>query len=594
MGVFRDYFNGLYNNYLKVPIDGVKSSLFNIRDILSDKINMIDQTLTAFKTSVVETGTGIVTGIVAAMKENANALVGALAAIGGPITSIVDIIAGFLPGYNTVNTIKALKAAHSKEELQSIWDVLEVGLKENVLIVKVYQAVAKELDAQGMGSPADLAAGFIGEQIAAAIWKIEAVALPNIMDWIDSFAEGYNMPKSDIESMKKLANAGEFGLNAVVNFMLGVTLYPAVMSAGEPAWMLMRQEAYKKLPTALLDPRTLVTLWYKDMIGHDDYIDQFKRQGFDRKNIDFLEKDFLFYPAAQDFIRFAVRETFKPAVVEEYGYDQEFPSEMIPYANRAGMSEEWLKHYWRAHWEIPSPRQGYEMLHRGVIDVASLETLLKIGDYAPGWVQPLIDISYRPITRVDLRRLYREGVIDEPKMLRGYLDLGYSQENAELITAWVIKDMQVEDRELTKAEVLKAFRIGGVTRDDAVKYLTEIGYTEDNAVFVIAYEEYKLDEEDKEEEIETIIAELIEGKYTLDEVREKLTGVNVSTRQANRLIQKAERVIRKRFKLPSKDDCLRWFKGGYIDEAKFNEKMRALYYTDEDIKLYKEEVMSEK
>lgn len=258
------------------------------------------------------------------------------------------------------------------------------------------------------------------------------------------------------------------------------------------------------------------------------------------------------------------------------------------------MSEEWLKHYWRAHWEIPSPRQGYEMLHRGVIDKDGLETLLKIGDYAPGWVQPLIDISYSPITRVDLRRLYREGVIDEARMLKGYLDIGYSDENAKLITAWVIKDMQTDDRELTKSEVLKSFKIGDTSKDQAMKFLVKIGYTEENAAFVVAYEEYKLAEEDKKEEIETIIAELIDGKYSIDEVKGMLTDLNISTRQSNQLIQKASRVIRKRFKLPSKDDCMRWFNSGIINEAVFQEKMRALYYTDEDIKRYMEEVIAGK
>ena len=594
MGVFRDYFNGLYNKYLKEPLNVISTKVGEVQSIIDTKVGEVTTGVINVGINIKETGSGIVTGIVASMKENASALVEALAAVAGPIKSLVDVMAGFMPGYNAVNTIKALKAAHSKEELESIWDVLEVGMKENSLIVKVYQAVSKELAAQGMESPADLAAGFVGEQIAAAIWKIEAVALPNIMNWIDSFAEGYGMSQKDIKSMKDLANAGEFGLNAVVNFMLGVTLYPAVMTAGEPAWMKVKQEAYKALPTALLDPRTLVTLWYKDMIGHDEYIDQFKRQGFSRKNIDFLEKDFLFYPNPQDFIRFAVRETFKPKVVADYGYDMDFPTEMLPYANRAGMSEEWLKHYWRAHWEIPSPRQGYEMLHRGVIDKGGLETLLKIGDFAPGWVQPLIDISYSPITRVDLRRLYRDGTIDEERVLRGYSDLGYSDENAELMTDWTVQDCSVDERELTKAEVLKSFRIGDTSKEQAMKFLVKIGYTAENAEFVIAYEEYRLAEEDRKEEIETIIAELIEGKYTVEEVRGKLKSMDISTRQSNQLIQKAERVIRKRFVIPSKSDCMKWFKEGIIDEKMFQQKMRALYYVDDDIERYKKEVTAEK
>ena len=594
MGAFRDYFNGLYNTYLKQPLGEIQSRVSELKGALEGKLESVKNEILGVGGKVVETGTKITTGIVAAMTSHANALVGALATVAAPIKSIVDIIAGFLPGYNAVNLIKALKEAHTKEELNSIWDVAEIGIKENVLAVKVYQAVAKELDAQGMESPANLAAGFIGEQIAAAIWKIEEKALPNIMGWVDSFAEGYNMPITDVESMKKLAHSGEFGLNAVVNFMLGVTLYPAVMSAGEPAWVLARQQAYKKLPVTLLDPRTLVSLKYKKYIPDGLYTDQFGKLGFDPEITALLEKDFLFYPAPVDFIRFAVRETFKPAVVEEYGYDKDFPDSMIPYAAKAGMSEEWLKHYWRAHWEIPSPRQGYEMLHRGVIDQKSLEDLLKIGDYAPGWIQPLIDISYSPITRVDLRRLYADEELNEEEVYEGYLELGYSEKNAARITAWVVKSTQQDDRELTKAEILKSFRIDETSKDQALKFLVEIGYPEENAAFVISYEEYKIYQEDRKEEIETVIAELIAGKYTVDEVKTRLGNMDVSIKQSNGLIQKAERIIRKRFTLPSKDDCMRWFEGSIIDEGVFTGKMVALHYLDEDIKRFVTEVKGKK
>lgn len=594
MGVFREYFNGLYRTYLKTPIDGVNTRVRELQEGLSSKLIGVKDGIVNVGAKVGETGTAIVTGMTTALITHASALRSALENVAAPIKDVADIMLGFIPLYKVGTTIKALKAAHSKEELDSIWAVMDTVVKENVLAVKAYNAASKELQAQGLGTPADLACGYIGEQIAKAIWKVEAVALPNIMSWIDSFAEGYNMPKKDVESMKDLANAGEFGLNAVVNFMLGVTLYPAVMSAGEPAWVLARQQAYKALPCTLLDPRTLVSLKYKEFISDSLYNDQFGKLGFSGEIAGLLEKDYLFYPAPNDFIRFAVRETFKPDVVQEYGYDKEFPSAMVPYAKKAGMSEEWLKHYWRAHWEIPSPRQGYEMLHRGVIGKESLEDLLKIGDYAPGWIQPLIDISYNPITRVDLRRLYADGVIDEAQVYNGYLELGYSHVNADLITKWVVKSTQVDDRELTKTEVLKSFKIGETSKDQATKFLVEIGYTEEDAAFVISYEEYLIFQEDRKEEIETVIAELIAGKYTVDEVKNMLGNMDVSIKQSNALIQKAERIIRQRFTLPTKADNIRWFKAGIIDEGVFIGKMVALHYMDEDIKRFVEEVKGEK
>ena len=89
------------------------------------------------------------------------------------------------------------------------------------------------------------------------------------------------------------------------------------------------------------------------------------------------------------------------------------------------MDKEVLQWYWRAHWELPSPTTGFEMLHRlhpdvlEVIgekykemglnpddlktDLDTLKELLKISDYPKYWRDRLAAISYSPLTRVDLR-----------------------------------------------------------------------------------------------------------------------------------------------------------------------------------------------
>ena len=594
MGAFRDYFNGLYNTHLKTPLMEVQNRVYELKGALEGKLSDVTERVGALSNQVAETGKGITSGLVAVIKENAVALRSATVTLSAPLEEIVSGVAQ--AGNNKLREIMIwrLKDAADVVSLNAAWSSTPPNWKQDEVVAAFYEAEKAKLEKQGLNSPTDVVLGYMGKQVAAAIWAVEERALPNIIKWIDSFSGSYNMPESDKTAMKELANSGEFGLNAVVNFMLGVTLYPAVMSAGEPAWVKMRQEAYKKLPVTLLDPRTLVSLKYKEYIPDGLYRDQFGKLGFETGMVELLEKDYLFYPAPVDFIRFAVRETFKPDVVREYGYDNDFPSAMVPYAKKAGMSEEWLKHYWRAHWEIPSPRQGYEMLHRGVIDQTSLEGLLKIGDYAPGWIQPLIDISYNPITRVDLRRLYADNELNEDEVYQGYLELGYSAKNAARITAWVVNSTQDEDRELTKAEVLKSFRIDETSKEQAIKFLGLIGYTPEKAEFVISFEEHQMYEEDRKEEIETVVAELIAGKHTVDEVKSRLGNMDVSIKQSNRLIQKAERVIRKRFTLPSKDDSLRWFKVGIIDEGVFTGKMVALHYLDEDIKRYIQEVKEKK
>ncbi len=72
-------------------------------------------------------------------------------------------------------------------------------------------------------------------------------------------------------------------------------------------------------------------------------------------------------PPIADLITMAVREAFSPDVAIRFGQYEDFPEPFADYARQKGMTEEWAKRYWAAHWNLPSPQQGFAMLHRGVI-----------------------------------------------------------------------------------------------------------------------------------------------------------------------------------------------------------------------------------
>ncbi|GAJ12939.1 unnamed protein product, partial [marine sediment metagenome] len=151
-------------------------------------------------------------------------------------------------------------------------------------------------------------------------------------------------------------------------------------------------------------------------------------------------------PPVADIITMAVREAFTPAIAEKFGQYQDFPADLEKYAAQKGLSEEWAKRYWAAHWALPSPQQGFEMLHRGVINSPELDMLLRASDVMPFWRDRLTAIAYRTLTRVDVRRMYKEGVLDEREVYEAYQDHGYSDENAARMAEFTVKQT------LTKGE----------------------------------------------------------------------------------------------------------------------------------------------
>ncbi|GAJ24007.1 unnamed protein product, partial [marine sediment metagenome] len=109
-------------------------------------------------------------------------------------------------------------------------------------------------------------------------------------------------------------------------------------------------------------------------------------------------------PPVADIITMAVREAFTPAIAARFGQYEDLPAPYVEWVQKKGLSKEWAERYWAAHWSLPSPQQGFEMLHRGVIGEGDLNMLLRALDVMPFWRDKLTQIAYRPLSRVDVRR----------------------------------------------------------------------------------------------------------------------------------------------------------------------------------------------
>ena len=144
-------------------------------------------------------------------------------------------------------------------------------------------------------------------------------------------------------------------------------------------------------------------------------------------------------PPVADIITMAVREAFTPEIAARFGQYQDLPSEFVEWVGKKGLSKEWAERYWAAHWSLPSPQQGFEMLHRGIIGEADLHMLMRALDIMPYWRDKLIAMAYRPLSRVDVRRMYALGVLDVSGVRKAYTDLGYNNYNADLMTKFTIK-----------------------------------------------------------------------------------------------------------------------------------------------------------
>ncbi|KKL84767.1 hypothetical protein LCGC14_1961430, partial [marine sediment metagenome] len=252
-----------------------------------------------------------------------------------------------------------------------------------------------------------------------------------------------------------------------------------------------RYQALVDLAGQLLTPEEMFSLWNRGELTEERVRDELRFHGFLNDDIDAMValRDAL--PGPQDVVRFAVRDVYRPEAVSRGGLLQDLPAAGTADAERVGLRPEEFEKFWAAHWVLPAVNQAFEMFHRGVISEEEVRGLLRTLDIAPGWRDELIAIGFNVITRVDIRRMYREGVADEEKVLETYLAQGYTPGDAELLTEFAIADATVDARELTKAEVVNLYQDGALNRAEALDLLAELGFRSEESEWVLTLADVK-------------------------------------------------------------------------------------------------------
>jgi hypothetical protein len=329
---------------------------------------------------------------------------------------------------------------------------------------------------------------------------------------------------------------------------------------------------------SVLAPDELKFLFLRGEIDEGTLNTGFKKYGFSDSEIIHLKKLFYPIPSYPDLIRMAVREAFYPDYVEEYGLLAELPSEYMEWTAKQGLSETWAKHYWASHWELPSLLRGYEMLHRGVIDEEQLNDLFMAQDVMPWWRDKLRAISYNPLTRVDVRRVYKMGIIDRDQVKRTYLDLGYDEEKAEWLTLFTEMQNTEQDRDLTKAEVLTAYVKNIIGYEETKGMLIDLGYNEEEVNILISTREYQWYKEEKTRELARIKKYYLAGAYSLSQTINELGRIDLVGSEQDSIIKLWDSEKLSKLRYPTKKDLDALFTGEIIAEGEYLIELEHLGY----------------
>ena len=338
----------------------------------------------------------------------------------------------------------------------------------------------------------------------------------------------------------------------------------------------------------------------RGFITSETYAEKLRILGFAPDDIELAERLSMQLPPIGDLIRMVVRDTFEPDVVEQGQLSDGFDTFPVDTAEQLGLTPYWSEKYWQAHWELPSLQQGFEMLHRGEIDRDALLALFKAADIAPGYWRPLEAISYRPFTRVDVRRMHAFGVLDESQVLRAYLDIGYDQEKAQALTDFTIayndstkKVEKTRERDLSKSDIIGMYNDGVIEASATRNYLLKLGYSEDEATVLIDREDIQEMRRERKADITNIIDQAKIKALTFEEAQDRLAALDLTRTETNKALADLARVSQTRTRTPSKSDLDEWLSLGLITSGDYAEELRTLGFADRYVDLYVEATTAE-
>jgi hypothetical protein len=331
-------------------------------------------------------------------------------------------------------------------------------------------------------------------------------------------------------------------------------------------------------PLTALDD--LVTLYLREFIGVGEFMDRVKQYGYTDKQLAEVMELTQRIPGPGDLISMAVREAFNPEFVSRYQYLSGFPKEFGEWMKKQGYSEDWAHKYWVAHWALPSISMAYTMFHRRIIDLGDLENLLTAADIAPFWRPKLIEAAYQPLTRVDVRRMYQLGVLGRKDVYDSYLDLGYSPENAEYMTQFTELYALGDDREGSKADILKAYRLGIIGGGTALGYLKDMGYTDEWATYYLLMEEIKYQDELLDDKLALLKPQYTEGIITRSDVFVALGEWDLPSTQIETYLAQWDVTKAGKIAVPSPGQLEEFYKRGIISVGSYRDQMEARHYEE--------------
>lgn len=336
-----------------------------------------------------------------------------------------------------------------------------------------------------------------------------------------------------------------------------------------------------------------LALYQRGEIDFHDFTTSLSRLGYDSNQAALIQKLGQKIPGVGDITSMAVRDAWNDEAANRFGYDEGLPAEFGSYLQKQGLSADWAKRFWRAHWQLPGIGNAFEMFQRlrpnrtsAPFSQDDLADYLKTADIPPFFRQRLLEIAYSPLTRVDIARMYKVGVLTAAEVYEQYRDIGYNEKNARLMTDFTTRDEKSGQQDLSRGAIQDAYKKGYWGRQQAHDALVSIGITAEDAEFWLGLVDIDIDNQIRDANLAAIQVQYENGQLDDVTVYNAINKLNLPSERVTAILTLWNARKQARVNIPSRSELDDFMRREIIDETAYRAYLAKDGYQPKEIELF--------
>ena len=216
---------------------------------------------------------------------------------------------------------------------------------------------------------------------------------------------------------------------------------------------------------------------------------------------------------------------------------------------------------------FPTKSEWAEWYRQGVISWEKWrDGMAKLG-YRDEYINYELQSLWKVPTKTDLIDAYRAGLLLDTELYKHIRRMGYNELDAKMVYHLWLHQARDPEKKATQSMILESYRLGVITRKQALNMLIDLGYRPEVAEVMLNLEDAKQAAELQQLNIKRILEDLKDGYISSQQALNELLAIGVDAAKAQALVQLTEAKVRgpERLKL-SKTEIINLYEYGIISE----------------------------